>query len=195
MAASQLQLTQGAAPGSAAVGTNSLYVNATKQLCRKDDGGLELSDPVIRQNEIAAVRPQINGGTSAAPVGNVSTVAKMMGLGLVAGFTITPQVTGRVKVRITGIVLNSTAIGSGTNVTGKQGTGTAPANGAASAGTTFGLTQHYIAPTVLAQAGFTCEGLVTGLALNVAVWFDLELLAVTSGGATVKDVQIVVEEY
>jgi hypothetical protein len=190
MASAALQLTQGTAPSTPAAGVSALYVNAAKQLGTKDDGGLELLDPIIRQNEIRAVKPQIGTLNSAAPTGNVSTVAKMMGL---AG-AITPQVTGRIAIFVAGMTVNSTAIGSGVNITGKYGTGAAPANGAASAGTTFGIQQHFVASTVAGQQGFTCQGVITGLTLGVAIWIDLEVVAVTSGGATVKDVQIVAFE-
>jgi hypothetical protein len=190
VAAGKLEVTQGTAPSTPASGVSALYVNATKQLCSKDDGGLEVSDPVVRENEIRAVRPQLASGSSAAPTGNVSTTAKMMGLAI----AITPQVTGRLRVIIAGMVLNSTLAGDGTNITGKYGTGAAPANGAASAGSAVGIQQHFIASTVAGQQGFTVLGVITGLALNVAVWLDLELIAVTGGGSTVKDVQWVVEE-
>jgi hypothetical protein len=190
VAAGKLELTQGSAPSTPAAGVSAVYVNATKQMCSKDDGGLELADPVIRQNEKRAVQPQLAQGSSASPVGNVSTAAKMMGLAI----PITPQITGRLRVIIAGMVLNSTLAGDGTNVTGKFGTGTAPVNGAASAGSTVGITQHFIASTVAGQQGFTVLGVITGLTLNVAVWIDLELLAVTGGGSTVKDVQWVIEE-
>ncbi len=118
-----------------------------------------------------------------------------MGLGLVSGFTITPQVTGNVVVWIAGVALNATGAGDGTNVTGRYGTGTAPSNAATSGlGTQFGAIQHFIASTTAGQQGFCVMGRITGLALNVAVWFDVSLLAVTAGGSSVKDVQIVVFE-
>lgn len=131
--------------------------------------------------------------TSASPAGNVSTTEKAMGLG--ATFTYTPTRTGKVLVWVCGVALNSTAVDSGTTVTGRYGTGTAPVNGATTGlGTAFGLSQHFVASTTAGQQGFTVLGSITGLALSTAVWFDLSLLAVTSGGATVKDVQFAVLE-
>lgn len=147
-----------------------------------------------------AVLPQhvntpLSSGSSASPTGNVSTVEKMMGLGLVSGFSITPQLTGRLLCWIGGVALNSTLAGDGTTITGRFGTGVAPSNAAAVTGTAFGLPQHFIAATTLEQAGFIVMGNITGLTLNTAVWIDLSLLAVTGGGSTVKDVQIIVFEY
>jgi hypothetical protein len=154
-----------------------------------------LNMPITRETETLAVVAQINSGTSASPTGNVSTTEKAMGLGLVSGFTITPQVTGNVCVWIAGVALNSTAAGDGTNITGRWGTGTAPSNGATSGlGTQFGAIQHFIGSTTAGQQGWMVMGRVTGLALNTAVWFDVSLVAVTGGGSTVKDCQIIVFE-
>jgi hypothetical protein len=194
MAASVIELTGGAAQATPSAGLLDVYATATFVLATKDPNGNILTAPTIRENETIAVVSQQNSGNSASPTGNVSTTAKMMGLGLVSGFTITPQVTGRILIIVAGMALNATAAGDGTNITGKYGTGTAPSNGAASTGTTFGATQHFIASTTAGQQGFVCMGIVSGLALNTAVWIDLELLAVTAGGSTVKDVQVIVEE-
>lgn len=190
MAASVLELTNGAAPSTPSNGLLDVYSNPTKQLCTVDDAGLVLSHPVIRQNETVAVKPQLVNSNSAAPTGNVSTVAKMMGL----AFALTPQVTGRVAIFVSGMALNATLAGDGTNITGKYGTGTAPINGAATAGTTFGLQQHFIGSTTAGQQGFVCMGVVSGLTLNTAIWIDLEVIAVTGGGSTVKDVQCIAFE-
>lgn len=196
MAASILELTNGSAPSTPTTGLLDLFATSTKQLATKDDAGNQLSAPVIREAETLAVQPQIGVGSSAGPTGNVSTTEKAMGLGLVSGFAITPQVTGRVVIWIGGVALNATGAGDGTTITGRYGTGTAPSNAATTGlGTAFGLPQHFIASTTAGQQGFLVMGNVTGLTLNVAVWFDLSLVAVTAGGASVKDVQIVVFEY
>lgn len=190
MVAAVIELTNGVAPSTPSSGLVDIFANATKQVGFKDDAGNTLLHPVIREDEIAAVKPQVGTIGVAAPTGNVSTVAKMMGL---AG-ALTPQVTGRVLVIITGVALNATAAGDGTSITGKYGTGSAPANAAASTGSTFGLQQHFVASTTAGQQGFTCIGVISGLTLNTPVWFDLEVVAVTAGGSTLKDVQGVMIE-
>lgn len=194
MTASVVELTNGVAPGTPTIGLIDVYANANKALCTIDDAGNVLSHPTIREAEIVAVKPQINTGSSATPTGNVSTTAKMMGLGLVSGFSITPQVTGRIAIFIAGTALNSTAAGDGTSITGKYGTGTAPSNAAADTGTAFGIQQRFIASTTAGQQGFVCMGIVTGLTLNTAVWVDLSVVAVTAGGSSVKDCQVIVFE-
>lgn len=195
MATGGLLVTAGAAPATPASGKSEIFANTTKHVSSIDDAGNVLSGPTIRENETIAVVPKQSSGTSASPSGNVSTTEKAMGLGSVSGFTITPQVTGNVVVWIGGMALNSTAAGDGTNITGRYGTGTAPANGdTAGLGTAFGIVQHFVASTTAGQQGFIVMGRITGLSLNTAVWFDLSLLAVTAGGSTVKDVQIVVFE-
>jgi hypothetical protein len=100
-----------------------------------------------------------------------------------------------VLVLISGMVLNSTAAGDGVTITGRYGTGTAPANGATSGlGTAFSIPQHFVASTTAGQQGFSIHGVVSGLTLGSATWFDLSIVAVTGGGATVKDVQFSVVE-
>lgn len=129
--------------------------------------------------------------SSASPTGNISTTDTAMGL----AFPYIPSHSGNLVVMIAGMALNSTAAGDGTTITGRYGTGTAPVNGATSGlGTQFGLPQHFIASTTLGQQGFIVLGRLSGLTLGVEVWFDLSLLAVTAGGASVKDVQFVVIE-
>lgn len=131
--------------------------------------------------------------TSATPTGNISTSEKMMGLA-VQYATVGEGASCTIIATIAGIALNSTLAGDGTTVTGKYGTGTPPSNGDNSAGTTFGLAQHFVAATTAGQAGFTCMGRITGLSRGVTYWFDLAVLAVTAGGSTVKDVQVVILE-
>jgi hypothetical protein len=196
MAAAVLELTIGVAPGTPGANLLAIYGNSTKQLCWANENGFTVSQPVIRENETLAVQPQFSAGQAASPTGNISTTETAMGLGLVSGFSITPQVTGRIAIFVAGMVLNSTAAGDGVNINGRYGTGTAPSNGATTGlGTQFSITQHFIASTTAGQQGFTVIGKVTGLTLNVAVWIDLSIVAVTGGGASVKDVQIVVYEY
>jgi hypothetical protein len=134
-----------------------------------------------------------NEGKVASPAGNISTTETAMGLG--SSFHISPVNTGVVFVLISGIVLNSTAAGDGVTITGRHGTGTAPANGATSGlGTAFGLPQHFVASTPAGQQGFSVHDVVFGLSVGVVRWFDLSIAAVTAGGATVKDVQFSVIE-
>lgn len=131
--------------------------------------------------------------TSATPTGNISTSEKMMGLA-VQYSTVGEGASCTVIATIAGMALNTTSAGDGTTITGKYGTGTPPSNGDNSSGTTFGLAQHFIASTTAGQQGFTCMGRITGLSRGVTYWFDLAVLAVTAGGSTVKDVQVVILE-
>jgi hypothetical protein len=127
-----------------------------------------------------------------SPTGNVSTSEVHMGLG--ANFSITPSNTGKVFAIISGMVLNSTAAGNGVNVRGRYNTGTAPINGATASGNALGAIQHFVASTTTGQQGFCIHGIVS-LTVGVAWWFDLTLVAVTGGGATVKDVQFSCLEF
>lgn len=142
-------------------------------------------------DEIEAQSLVSESNNSATPTGNVSTTEKAMGL----GFTITPDRTGTLLIWIGGVALNSTLAGDGTTITGRYGTGTPPANGDTSGlGTQFSIPQHIVASTTAGQQGFIVMDKLTGLTVGDTYWFDLSLVAVTGGGASVKDVQYVALE-
>lgn len=135
----------------------------------------------------------VYSGSSATPTGNVSTTEKAMGLG--GSFTITPTFSGTCILMIAGMVLNSTAAGDGVTITGRYGSGAAPANGdTGGLGTQFSIPQHFVASTTAGQQGFVLLGKVTGLTPGTPYWVDVSIVAVTGGGATVKDVQFLAVE-
>jgi hypothetical protein len=117
----------------------------------------------------------------------------MQGLGLLSGFVITPVRTGRIAAMVTGCCANSAANG-GLNITGRHGTGTAPANGAAVSGAVWSTTQHYFMTSAKDVSGFTIIGGNPGLALNVATWWDVSIAATGGGTATLTDVQCLLWE-
>lgn len=121
--------------------------------------------------------------TAAAPTGTTSATAVMMGL---AG-TITPTKTGRVTFTISGQMANNT-LNAGVTVDLRTGTGTAPTNGAAVTGTLRGVSQTATALIANERSGFSITFPVTGLTLGTAVWYDLSVLAVTGGTASVTGV-------
>lgn len=120
------------------------------------------------------------------PVGTTDTGGKMMGI---AG-TITPLVTGKVIVTVSGTIFNPTAIADGAKVQLRTGIGTAPANGDALTGTTAGGLVQYIAATVLQKVPFSLTARITGLSINVARWIDVGLAAITGGTATISDLSV-----
>lgn len=126
---------------------------------------------------------------SATPTGTTNTTGVMMGL---AG-SITPVSTGRILVIVTGMMGNGTiADGAATQI--RYGTGGAPSNGGALAGTTLGLLKTMIASTALGKQGFALSYVVSGLTLSTTYWVDISLAAVTAGTATVYGVDLVVIE-
>lgn len=122
----------------------------------------------------------------ADPTGTADTTGVMMGL---AG-TITPTISGRILITVTGTMFNPTAIADGAKVQIRTGIGAAPANGDALTGTAAGSLQQYIAATVLEKAPFSVTAIVSGLTLNVARWIDVSLAAITGGTATITDLSL-----
>jgi hypothetical protein len=123
----------------------------------------------------------------AAPVAPSSTSAYFM-QGL-AG-SITPVRSGKVLLTISGTVIASTVTaGDGIEHQLSYGTGAAPANAAALAGTQVGTVQSYTNPAIVTAADvavpFSTSAVITGLTLNTAYWLDLaakSLATASSGG-------------
>jgi hypothetical protein len=97
----------------------------------------------------------------------------MMGWGASGGGAchITPIYSTRIEVEITGTMAETG--GGGLTLGGRWGTGTAPANSATSTGTTVGGTGSVNGSgTTGVTAPFKIGGIITGLTIGVAVWFD-----------------------
>jgi hypothetical protein len=149
----------------------------------------DLNLPLTLQTETLAVVPQITQRLPANPTGRASATAAMMGL---AG-SITPQVTGRLKIEVTGSVTSGSNGGGGT-IQIRYGTGTAPTNAAALTGTAAGNPVIFDQGSANDRILFTCIGYVTGLTPGTAVWIDLSLASNGTGTTTVSSLTIIAEE-
>jgi hypothetical protein len=126
------------------------------------------------------------GGTSAAsPSGPGSTSSyTMMGL----GYTITPVRSGNLFLSICGSWHSgsATAAGDGASIYITYGTGAAPSNGVAVTGTAAtGAAQLELGASVTAAnyaQPYCVQGVVTGLTVNTAYWFDLAAKAIGATG-------------
>lgn len=123
----------------------------------------------------------------AAPVAPASTSAYFM-QGL-AG-SITPNRSGNILLTISGTITSSTVTaGDGIEHQLSYGTGAAPANAAALAGTQVGSPQSYKNPAIVTAADvavpFSVQAVITGLTLGTAYWLDLaaKSLGTVSSGA------------
>jgi hypothetical protein len=135
----------------------------------------------------ATQMPVVSGVAASQP--NITVAADtMLGCGLIAGFSITPVNTGRIAAVISGTLTSSTNAAQ-VNISGRHGTGTAPANGAAASGQLWATTQHYFTSTAKDVNGFTVIGGNPSLALGVPVWFDISVASPAGGVTTIADVQ------
>lgn len=129
--------------------------------------------------------------SAASPAGTVSAVGVMMGLAI----PFTPNSTGNVLLLLSGDVGNS-ALGGGSGLSLRYGTGTAPGNGTAIAGTelckefagTAGVLQ------IQGQVPFCLPGYVGGLIVGTPYWVDLGLTAVNGGTSAPENIFITVIE-
>lgn len=127
--------------------------------------------------------------TPADPNGTTSTTGVMMGL---AG-SLTPAISGRVFVCVTGNLTNPTGTaGNGAKAQIRYGTGTAPTNGVAFTGTAVGSLQQSVLERATANdlQTFAVMCIVQGLAIGTPVWLDISLGAVAAGTALAKNLTV-----
>ncbi len=126
-------------------------------------------------------------GTPADPSSTTNSTGVMMGL---AG-SITPTISGKVMITISGDMKNGT--NNGNSVTHiRYGTGTAPTNGNALTGTVAGALVNMTAAATNQRVPFSCNAIVT-LTVGTTYWIDLGLKA-ASGTAFVQNISISVVE-
>ena len=123
---------------------------------------------------------------TAAPSGTASATLVMAGLVV----PITPSVTGRVMIMVSGNAASGTT-NDGGKVQLSYGTGTHPSNGDAVTGTQTGT----IAILTADLAGtdkfpFALQSFVTTLTPNTTYWLDLAFAAITGGTFTLTDVTV-----
>ena len=121
------------------------------------------------------------------PAGTISSASRMVGVGSTC--TITPNLNTRAVITIGGNVSNTVA-GDGAQLNLYYGSGTAPANGAATTGTltTASAALAVSAGNSLAVPFNLGSVVVTGLTPGTAYWFDLALAVITGGTASVTGV-------
>jgi hypothetical protein len=113
----------------------------------------------------------------------------MMGL---AG-TITPQLSGVVKIFINGNGANSAGL-DGFIVQIRYGTGAAPTNGVALTGSTIGGLISGISSAANDPTPFCLIGELSGLTLATAYWIDVSLKSIAGGTAAISQISILAEE-
>lgn len=136
--------------------------------------------------------PQLGIYNQSNPGGTASATAVMMGLGAVT--VLTPNKSGKVLVVISGNAASSLA-NDGITIDARYGTGTAPINGAAVTGTRF--SQARTVTAVLANTDsypFALNDIVS-LTPGTAYWFDLSVLAITGGTASVTNLSYSLVEF
>jgi hypothetical protein len=139
-----------------------------------------------------------NGGLATAyqanpgnPTGTTSATYVMMGLG--GSWTLTPLMTGNVKLHIVGSINNSGANTSTVQLA--YGTSSAPNNGAAASGTVVGNATSWISISGIETNGipFCLSVIIRGLTVSTAYWFDAQLKS-SSGTASILNLTVIAEE-
>jgi hypothetical protein len=128
------------------------------------------------------------------PTGTTSGTGVMMGLGVANATSITPAVTGKVALIISGDVFNAGGVGDGVRYQASYGSGTPPVNGAAITGTQCGAFPKYVSSTTAGKMGFAVNCIITGLTVGTIYWIDLVVAATVGGTATVENVSVSANE-
>lgn len=128
--------------------------------------------------------------TPSNPSTTTSTTGVMMGLNQL----ITPLITGKIAITISGDIDNDTA-GDGSKVQIRYGTGTAPTNGAALTGTVTGGLVNYLNPAGdIIRVPFSLNSIITGLTVDTQYWIDVSLASVTGGTSRIRNLSVSIIE-
>lgn len=173
--------------------TNELLASIQQQLVRWNAtwqaGLVDTLNPNLSNSPAGTLRVTPLAQTQSSPADPAGILfaggTVMMGL---AG-TITPLVTGKVLLILSGTIFNAGGAGDGALVQLRHGTGAAPANAAAAAGTAVGGVQRFVNALGAEKVPFCLNAFVTGLSL-AAHWIDVTLAATTAGTANITDVSI-----
>lgn len=149
---------------------------------------------VSASNAAAMLSSQVQTLTASLsnPTGTTSTGFVMMGFGSTA--KLTPTFGTKVEITFYGAITNTTTSGGG-EVVLRYGTGTAPSNQSGLTGSSVGAA----IPGSGAIAGqflpYSLPNIVTGLTPGTQYWFDLALVALTGGTASIVNNGVTIREF
>jgi len=131
----------------------------------------------------------VSNAAPSNPTGTTSATAVMMGLGVAGAQTcsITPQFSTRVLFSIQGNAIQAT-VSNTTTVALRTGTGTPPANQAALTGVLQTNPTNHIAAVASTGSAFNHVSIVTGLAIGVLVWFDMQVSSAGGGLGSINSI-------
>lgn len=140
---------------------------------------------------LAQVAPQAIFASPGSTTQNNATTQLMFGFG--GACAITPAFSGRVRVTFQGgVTVSATTV----NRNLRFGTGSAPASGAtASASGTALWTINLSINTASSTIPFSHMGVVTGLTIGTAYWFDVAGAGAAAGNDIISTPNCIVEEF
>ena len=134
------------------------------------------------------------GGRTQSTPANPASTTNLTGVMAGLAGSITPNLTGRIFLSISGTSANNTG-NDGCVVTPRYGTGTAPSNGNALTGTVAGNTGGLTASNGANDfSAWTAQGLVTGLMTGTAYWLDVGEAASTGGTCSLSNITVIAIE-
>jgi hypothetical protein len=149
----------------------------------------KITIPNMVQNETFAIKPQITFTSASNQTGTTSTTPVMYG----GGATLTPKVTGRVELSVTGYATD-TLMGDGCRIDIRYGTSSLGSNGAALSGTLAGQNEKILIALNNGLVPFSKTVQITGMTINTQQFFDLSFSALTGGTCTLNNVDWAIKE-
>jgi hypothetical protein len=149
----------------------------------------------VLNTKLGAALPTPNASSQASPSNPTAISGSTMKMAGVGGTCkLTPSRSGRVRLRFQGTISPSLsgAIGS---VQARYGSGTAPANGDAVAGTALGSAIQVAVGSANAYFPFSAGGIIAGLTPGTPYWFDVSASVVGGGTVTVLNLSCDAEEF
>lgn len=146
------------------------------------DNSTKISTTAYVDNTAGNVYQNALGGIS--PTGSSANPGVMMGISA----PLTPRSTGKILVNISGFMSSNGTGGVVAQI--RYGTGTAPVNGAAAAGTAIGAQQQYNPSITNARVPFALTGIITGLTLATAIWVDTQVGNAGANTASITNVSV-----
>lgn len=178
--------------GGGAVVTGNSSVTGTLSVSGLLNGAVGIQDSGVRVYSPNNTFKITNYQPADPPQAGFAAGTVMCGLG--SALTFTPLISTRVIITISGNFRNDTS-GNAAFVNLNYGTGTAPANGAASTGTI--LCKNVRSQDSAATSGYSTFSFtygLSGLTLSTAYWFDLTQLALVGGNVVVSNITCNIHE-
>ncbi len=172
--------------------SNGMTTGVTTTIRNNATSSQGINIPATRETETFAMKPQTGllSNSTTQTLSSLTSSYRMVGYPV----SITPQITGNVKISFTTSIADATAT-DGCSIELFFGTGSAPHSGAGATGTLIGFAIPATSATASASVPLSINYAVTGLVLGTTYWIEPALETITAGTCSVKGGLSIAQEY